>query len=469
MFDKNLGKFDVVSIALGAIIGWGAFVLPGDLFLSEVGIFNSMIGLAIGTLVMVIIEKNYHYLISRFPVSGGEFAFTYSSLGWKNAYICGWFLSLAYICIVPLNATALALVFKAIFPGVLEFGSLYTIAGYEIFLGEVLLPSAVLILFFFLNIKGVKMASKFQNIMVLFLVGIVFLFLSIILAKSGFDNENFLSHVANEKINLSFILKVVAISPWAFIGFDAIPQVAEELSFDTDQVSKLAIFSIIMGLIVYIIMIIVTAMGVSFADVTSGKISWATGASIEYYFGKIGVYALGIALISAIIAGINGFFIASSRLLFSMGRGKVLPAFFEQLDPNTKQPKNALFFVLIFSLVAPWLGRKALLWIVDMSSVGAAIGYFYACLSAYMHYYKDNKKPLWSGMIGAIFGLIFIGLLVIPGFSTSLGKESMILMGVWVALGVIFYLFYDIEIKHLENHEIDKLILGKGEEESIEE
>ncbi|MDO4418417.1 MAG: amino acid permease, partial [Eubacteriales bacterium] len=78
-----------------------------------------------------------------------------------------------------------------------------------------------------------------------------------------------------------------------------------------------------------------------------------------------------------ILSGIIGFYMATSRLLYSMSREKVLPAWFGRLHPGYKTPANAIVFVLVIALAAPFFGRTALGWIVDMSSIGAAIGYGY--------------------------------------------------------------------------------------------
>ena len=64
MLKKEINKMDILSLAIGTIIGWGAFVLPGDLFL-KTGILNSTIAIVAGALIMVGIEKNYGYFIGR--------------------------------------------------------------------------------------------------------------------------------------------------------------------------------------------------------------------------------------------------------------------------------------------------------------------------------------------------------------------------------------------------------------------
>jgi amino acid transporter len=142
---RSLSPLSVWSLALGSIIGWGAFVMPGNLFLESAGPLGTAIGLGIGAVIMIIISLSYGYMIQRYPVAGGEFAYTYKSYGKHHAFVCAWFLGLSYLSIVPLNATALALISRYMFPGILQHGYLYTIAGWDVYLGEVILASFALI------------------------------------------------------------------------------------------------------------------------------------------------------------------------------------------------------------------------------------------------------------------------------------------------------------------------------------
>ena len=80
---KEIGKFEVISIAIGSIIGTGAFLLPGDLFLSRIGFLNTVIGIALGAVLVFVIEKNYSFLIKRFPKAGGEYIFVKNVIGKK--------------------------------------------------------------------------------------------------------------------------------------------------------------------------------------------------------------------------------------------------------------------------------------------------------------------------------------------------------------------------------------------------
>ena len=140
---KKLKAGEVFAILLGAIIGWGSFMLPGTKFLHTSGVINTSIGIFLGTMCIVLIERSYRYMMQQDINEGGEFSYVLMFLGKKHGFIVGWFLFLAYLSLVPLNATAFPLVINKWSPGLLDFGYLYTIAGDAVYLGEVLALSLI--------------------------------------------------------------------------------------------------------------------------------------------------------------------------------------------------------------------------------------------------------------------------------------------------------------------------------------
>ena len=125
-----------------------------------------------------------------------------------------------------------------------------------------------------------------------------------------------------------------------------------------------------------------------------------------------------------------------------MAKEKVIPDWFGELHEKYKTPAHAILFILVISLIAPFFGRTALGWIVDMSSIGAAIGYGYTSLAACKFARREkNTGILVSGVIGTIMSLIFIVLLLvpIPMFGCSLGKEPYTCLVIWIVIGIVFY------------------------------
>lgn len=441
--ERKLKPINVWSLALGSIIGWGAFVMPGTTFLPKAGTLGTAIGMGIASLVMISIALNYGYMVQKYPVAGGEYTFAKRTFGTGHAYLCGWFLGLSYLCIVPLNATALGLVSRKLLGGLLEVGYLYTVAGWDIYAGEILLASFALILFAWLSVKGISVAGWLQTAMAFSLVGSVMILAVGALLNPQVELSNLQPAFPEDKSAVSSVIAIVAVAPWAFVGFDSIPQAAEEFDFSPKKTGRIMIFSILFGGLVYVVLNTITASVMPWEQLLAENYDWPTGEAVEVIMGKAGLIFLGVALVCAVLSGIIGFYMATSRLLFSMAREKALPDWFSRIDKKTKTPKNAILFVMAISLTAPWFGREVLGWIVDMSSIGAAIGYGYTCMAT-LKTLRENpgdKRPALRilSVAGSILSLVFILLLIVPGMPSYLAPESRVCLVIWCVLGIAFY------------------------------
>ncbi len=467
---RQLTPMHVWAIAFGCVIGWGSFINPGKKFLNTSGVAGTAIAMILGALVMIIIAFSYAYMVPKYPKAGGEFTFTKMCFGKNAAFVCGWFLVVAYLTNVPMNSTAIGLIVDGLDgpADILKFGFHYTIAGFDIYMGEMMLAMCILILFGYLNIIGVQKAAIVQTILSSLLVICVFtLFVAGILSSKatginmepiwGFDKAAAMAagattaeigqyaHVGTSGV-LGAILATFAIAPWAYVGFDAIPQAAEEFNFSFRKVSYIMIIAIIFGCFVYVSNNTVAAAALeNWPDrVMAGD--WVVLVAAEELLGTFGKVLIGVGVSCAVLSGIMGFYLASSRLMYSMSRDGYLPAWFGQVDPKYGTPRNAMIFCVIVSLSGPILGREALGWFVDMSAIGASIGYFFTCASTLVttRKYEDGTMFLKvMAFTGAAFGIIFmiLQLIPIPGLSgVHFGKESYIMLIVWVAIGLVFYI-----------------------------
>lgn len=460
---KSLNPINVWALALGSIIGWGAFVMPGNLFLQTAGPLGTAIGMLVGGLIMSIIVVSYGYMVEKFPVAGGEFAFSFKGFNRHHAFICAWFLGLSYLSIVPLNATALGLIGRYMFPGILQRGYMYSIAGFEVYFGEVLFASLALIIFAYTSIKGMKVSGRLQTMMAFILVGSIFILTAISIFSHKTSIENLKPAFNPDVSPISGILSIVAIAPWIYVGFDAIPQAAEEFKFKPKKALGIMIGALIFGSIMYIAMNTVTAIVFPWKGFIDTDPFWATGVAVEELMGNMGLIILGLALLSSILAGIIGFYMAGSRLLLSLARAKALPKWFGRIHPKYNTPSNAIKFVLLVSLIAPWFGRQVLKWVVDTASIGAAIGYFYTCAAAFNIQRKEKASiglKLFS-IIGAILSIGFVLLLLVPGMPSYLTLPSRIALIVWIILGVAFYILSFSSYNKVSKEELERLIIKK--------
>lgn len=431
--EKKLNRIDILSLALGSIIGWGSFTLPGTKFLHESGVINTAIGLILGGIAVVFIQKGYHVMMQNHCEEGGEFSYAFENMGSLNGFIVGWSLILCYLSLVPLNATAFVLVIKRLFGSCIAKIYLYDVAGYPVYLSEILIASFIIILMAFINIKGIKTSARTQNIMVLFLVVNVILILITMIIKV--DNKIFIqNYVQGYKLNFKQISKVFAISPFLFVGFDVIPQVSVELNFKPGKATTMAIISIFTGIFIYNALNIITSL--VYAPEEALKQEWALGTAVLTNVGILGFLLLVIALTSAVIGGINGFMLGSCKLIGALSTYKLFPQKYKEKN-KVGVYENGIKFVTLVSLIAPFFGREVIIYIVDMASLLAAVAYLYVCYISYK--IGKNKRERYFSMIGVIVSMIFIGLLIIPTSPARLSVPSIIFMFIWIITGAFYY------------------------------
>ncbi|TQS75014.1 APC family permease [Ornithinibacillus gellani] len=468
---KTLKPHWVWAIALGSSIGWGAFVQP-TVWMKDGGPAGVIIGFLIGALLMMLIAGSYGFLIRSFPVSGGEFAYAFVSLGRTHAFICGWFLTLGYICIVALNASAFALMFKFLFPTVIEKLYLYQIADWNVYGTEIIIASVILLIFGYLNVRGTGLSGRLQFIFCIIIVAGV----GILALLMGVSPETSITNVKpffpTETTTFAAIISIVAIAPWAYVGFDNVPQAAEEFNFSSKKAFSLIILAILFAAILYSMMIIATAMAQPWEGLVAENHIWGTANAVKDILGTTGIVVLALALCMGIFTGLNGFILSASRLLFAMSRAKIIPEAFSKVHPKYKTPYVGILFTAVLAMFAPWFGREALLWVVDMSSIGVSIAYFYTCYTAYTIFtwsmdngFNVKRNVVAPGkkivaLVGMIASLIFICLLLIPGSPAFLGIQSRIALIAWILLGVVFYFVKRTELHSIPKQELNFLILG---------
>lgn len=468
---KTLRSHWVWAIAFGSAIGWGSFVLPAT-WLGQSGPFGTIIGFLIGGALMAIIGVSYGFLIRNFPVSGGEFAYAYLAFGRNHAFVCGWFLTLGYVSIIALNASAVALLAKFTIPEIVNVGFMYDVAGWDVYFGEVLIASLALTAFAYLNVRGADLSGRSQFYFCIVLIGGgVLVFLGMLASpESSLSNLNppFKPGIPV----LTAILGMVAIAPWAYVGFDNIPQAAEEFDFPPQKAFGLIILAIACAALFYCMTVTFTALPMPWQQLVMQKSIWGTGDVVVATLGKFGMTILAISLLMGICTGLNGFYVSASRLLFAMGRAEILPGAFKRLHARHATPTASIALAWIVCLIAPWFGREVLLWVVSMSATGVTIAYFYTCAAAFKlfkwsrvedgHTYEGavapGKKVL--SLVGALCAIGFLCLLIVPGSPGFLATPAWVALLVWALLGILFYLVRGKAYRDIPTSRIEYLILG---------
>lgn len=449
----------VFAMALGSAIGWGAFILPFD-WMTSSGLLGAIVGLAIGGGLISIIGFSYGYAIKALPVTGGGVVFAMVALGRAHSFIAGWALTLGYAGIVALNASAVTLVFRVTLPNLFQQIPLYDVAGWTIYAPEIFVASMFILAFAWLNWRGTALSGRFQLWAVILMIAAVAIICVFLLIHYLLERPELPSGIPNGTSATAAILMMVAFAPWAYVGFDSIPQLAGEFNFSARKALGLLLWGIIAATLIYMAMMVATVLAVGTNHASFEDSAWPLGVAIAEVMGPIGLILMVIAVTMGVLTGLNGFFAASSRVVYSLGNADLMPNYFGALDRRFKTPRNAIFFIAAICLLTPWFGRAALSWIVDMTSVGITFAYFYTCFCALKiartgqvagmdSPVRPSKTQEALSLVGCVLAVGFLALLLVPGSPGLLDTPALIALAVWIVLGVVYYFLMMRRLKHI--------------------
>ena len=438
------------ALAFGCSVGWGSFVMPGNTFLPLAGPVGSALGLGLGALVILIIAANYHFLMNRFPDAGGTYTYTKKSLGYDHGFLSAWFLILTYVAIIWANATALPLIARTLLGNTFQFGFHYEIAGYHVYMGEMILAVGALVLGALVCLRR-KAAEGTQIVMaVLLFAGVVICFT--VAAMRTKVAQPFEPAFSQGQSPFSGTFTVFALAPWAYVGFESIAHSAGEAKFNLKRSFRIMAVALIAAGIAYMLLnlLAVTALPEdihSWVEYTErlgeqqGLASQPTFFAANSALGTAGSAILGIAALCGIFTGLIGNFIALSRLLTALAEDKLLPEKIGELDKN-QAPRKAILCILVPSILLPFFGRTAISWIVDVTTVGATIAYAFASAAAWKEARKEkNRLFMTMGVIGMVVSLLFALEFLVPNIVSikTLATESYLILAAWGILGFIVF------------------------------
>lgn len=450
--DKYLSPLGVWAISIGTTIGWGSFVITGNTYLAGAGPLGSILGMALGAVVMLIIARNYHYMMQEYPDAGGAYTYTKKAFGFDYGFLTAWFLALTYVSIFWANVTSLP-IFAGYFLGDLfRFGFHYSIFGYEIYAGEILLSMAAIILagLFSTGSKKIKIGVMIA-LAIIFTAGIAVCFTTSVVRNGG-NIPIFNPAFIPDKNIFYQVLKIACISPWAFIGFENVSHSAEEMNFPRKKVFGIFAGVIIISTLLYIFIILlsITAFPPRYSNWLEyirdhGNLSGLEGLPPFYsayrYMANMGVFILILTLAALVITSLLGNLYALSRLIYGLSRDGVMPSRFQTLN-RMKNPYNAIRLVVLVSLIIPFFGRTAVGWIVDVTTLGATMIYGFVSGAAFVKARESKKKlETVTGAIGSVVMIFFVFMLLIPNFFSAgaMATESYFLFGIWAIVGLVFF------------------------------
>ena len=457
---RVLGRTDIMTLAFGTMVGWGWVILSG-LWIKEAGVVGSLIAFAIGALLCIFVGLTYAELTVALPLAGGEMVYAYRAMGQGFAWFVGWAISFAYIGVAAWEGIAIATAIDYILP-IPRVGYLWDVAGYSVYASWSVIGMIGALILCLLNHYGTKPAAIFQVMATSFLilVGLIFIFGGITLGSVENMNPTF--------TGTKGIFAVLLMVPSMFVGFDVIPQSAEEMNLPLKQIAKVFIVSIIMAAFWYFLIILGISMSAPPEIRNSGIVPAADAMTYCYgseIFGKIMI----LGGICGIMTSWNGFIVGSTRIIFAMGRAKMLPPVFGKLHQKYKTPTGAIFLVGAICILAPLLGRNALVWFVNASAFGSVLSYLMVAISFLILRKREPEleRPFhikygkFVSITVLCFSFSFLLLYTpISGISLKWPNEWMLII-LWALVGIILALWTRKAYSKVSKRERELLVFGE--------
>jgi amino acid transporter len=397
--ERDLGLPSVTAISIGAMVGSGIFILPG-LAMKMAGPAVIFAYFLAGVLVLpAALSKSE--MATAMPEAGGTYLYIERAMGPLFGTIAGvgtWF-SLTF-------KGALALV----------GGAPYLVLLFDLPVTPVALTVATLLII--LNIVGAKQTGRMQVAIVAVMLAVMVWF--IVAGAPDVESARFEGFFDS---GFEGILGATGFVFVSYAGVTKIASVAEEVE-NPDRNLPLGILgSLIITAAIYVAIVTVMVGVADQAALTDTQTPMEVAASTA--LPALGVIAVVIAALLALISTANAGILSSSRYPFAMSRDGLAPDIFENVSDRFETPVNAItitggvLLVLIAFVPIDDIAKLASAFkiLVFILINVALIAFRQGSIEAYDPSFKSPLYPLPQlvGIVGGIVLLRYIGVVPLVG------------------------------------------------------
>ena len=323
-----LGWREGAALTVASVLGSGVLYLPA-LTAQEAGPGGILAWVAMGLLI-VPLAFTLARLSTRIPDAGGIAAFAREAFGPAGGAAAGWL----FLGTVPLGAPIAALIGAGYLAAAFGFTHLTT----------VLIAAALLALAVLLNALGVEISGRAASAV----VGLIAALLLAAVAV-GFMHLRLSRFTPVLPHGLMPVGLDLALLFWAFVGWEAVANYAEEFADPERDLRRAMILSIVVIDVLYILLAVVTVGTGAYAGSGSRD---ALAVMLGQGGGRVGVLATSLLALLVTYGTIHAYVGGFVRLVYAQARAGDFPAFFARLHPGTRTPLRAVWtLALVFGLV----------------------------------------------------------------------------------------------------------------------
>ncbi len=483
-FKRTLGKWNLLSLGIGCIIGAGIFSLTGAAAANHAGP-AIMLSFIIAGFACAFAGLCYAELASVLPVSGSAYTYAYATLGEVFAWVMGWLLVLEYglaastvavswsgylvsflmgfdIIIPPEFTTAFGEAIKIVNPvnqelfmaqgyGFTEKGAMLDAMGQPM-VGIFNAPAvAGIFAVTSLLIVGMKESANVNNVIVAVKMFVIIAFIT--LGAFYVDADNWTPFIPeNEgegKYGLSGVFRAASIIFFAYVGFEAVSTAAAEAKNPKKDIPFGIIGSLIVCTVLYMF---VAAVLTGLVDYRLLSVPDPMAVAVD----AIGLKWFSVLIKIGAIAGLSSVMLVllfgQTRVFYTMSRDGLLPKFFHKIHLKTQTPW--INTMVVGALVACGAGLLPIEKLGDLVSLGTLAAFSIVCFSVLWLHYKEPtlERPYVVPFkpFVPIAGILTCGGLIYSMVST-MHDDTKLQFGVFLAIGAVIYAVYGFKNSTMNN------------------
>ena len=372
---RGIRRWDLIAIAINAIIGAGIFGLPSDVY-ARIGSY-SLIAFVACAFVVTLIILCFAEVGSRFSETGGPYLYAREAFGPTLGFEVGWLIWLARLTAFAANCNLL----------VSYLGYFWTDATAGA--GRAVIIILVVVSLAAINILGVRQATIVSNV---FTVGKLVPLLIFIAAGLFFlspHNYSFALQPAYGPFSQS-VLKLI----YAFSGFEMAVIPAGEVRDPRRQVPLALLVAIALVALLYIL-IQVVCIG-TLPELAASQRPLADAAS--RFLGHAGGALISAGALISIVGNLNIILLSGSRVPFAMAEQNQLPSFVGRVHQRFFTPYVAILISAAVMLVLTLSGT--FIYALTISAIARLLTYAATCAALTVFRRRKDAPPAMFNLPG---------------------------------------------------------------------
>ncbi|HNV00799.1 MAG TPA: APC family permease [archaeon] len=346
--ERSVSLTQATIYGVGVILGAGIYALIG----AAAGITGPALWISfiVAAIIASLTAFSYAELVARFPKSGAESVFVLKAFeNERLAFFVGFVFLLSNLFSVATVSFGFATYFKLFF-----------------LISPMIVAIIVIILAAIINHLGIQ-ESVFLNNLFTF-IEVIGLILIIIFGFTSIGAVNLFEGI-NQETGFDLIAPIfsgVALVFFAFLGFEGIANISEEIKEPKKVVPKAILLSLVISTIIYVLVAMVSVSVVSplvlsnassTTDSTQGPLALVAEQTIMPGFG----FWLSIIALFATFNTVLILLIVCSRYIYGLAEQKLLPKLFSKVNKKTKTPTNAIVASAVIAILFAGVGNLEIL------------------------------------------------------------------------------------------------------------